>query len=161
MAEEVEGLEIPVTEEEWAKGGSKFVTIPPKLKVGDTFELDIEMGIPDWDTPGKSFKFPVTVTEAGPDEGKEDKISGGALPGKTWKVQETYRAVTGGDPPLAKGKDGIERPRLIPSAIAGKPAVGVWTVSQGPKGGVPGAELVLYPKLTAILPPGSKVESLT
>jgi len=52
-------------------------------------------------------------------------------------------------------------PRLVPSVVAGKPAVGLWRLQEGHKGGDPTAEMVLYPKLVAILPPGSKVESLT
>lgn len=144
----VEGIMLPATDEEWEKGGSKFVTIAP----GQTsVDLAVEVGMPVEETPGKSVAFPVTVTQEGPDEGKEDKIVGGILPGKTFKTKEIVEAVTGKPCPYAKGKDGKMHP-VIPLSIAGAPAIGHWEMQTGHKGGDPNAETVKYPKLIAILP---------
>lgn len=158
--EETRGLQAEATEEEYQVAGSKFVTFPPGAKRGDKLELDIEMGFPDWETPESSYKFPVTVTEDGPDNGKEDKIVGGATAKGIWKTKDIVRAVTGKDMPMAKDKEGKKHPVLVPDDIGGKPAVGLWQMQEGHKGGDPNAEIVLYPKLVSILPVGSKVESL-
>jgi len=157
VEDEVKGLEASATDKEYETAGSKFITLPPGQ---DYIDLKVEMGVPDWDTPGSSYKFPVTVIE-GVDEGKEEKISSGATAKGIWKTKEIVKAVTGADMPMAKGKDGNMHPVLVPADIAGKTAVGHWEKAKGPKGGVPGAELVTYSKLMAILPEGSKTESLT
>lgn len=157
MAEETEGLVIPVSPEEYDRAGSNWVTFPPGSKVGAELTLNVELGIPDWDTPGKSIKFPVTVTEDGSiDNGKEDKLSAGITVDGVWKLKETYKAITGEDLPIVKN-----HPNLVPTAVAGKAAVGLWRLQEGRKGGDPTAETVVYPKLVAILPVGSKVEALT
>ena len=156
MQEETEGLVIPVSPEEYERAGSNRVTFPPGSKVNAERTLDLECGIPGWDTPGKSIKFPVTVTEDGSDNGKEDKLSAGITTDGVWKLKETYKAITGEDLPIVKN-----HPNLVPSAVAGKAAVGLWRLQEGHKGGDPTAEMVVYPKLVAILPVGSKVESLT
>lgn len=153
--EEAPGIILPgVTEEEYDKAGSKFITFLPNAKVGDSVALDIEIGMADWDTPGQSMKIPVVVAEKGPDEGKEDKISFGVLPSGIWKGKEIYRAITGVDMPMRKGGDGVNHPVVDPMALAGKKAVGLWIIQEGKKGGV--GELVTYPKLQAILPAGQK-----
>lgn len=156
VPEEVEGIMLPVDDKTWEESTSKFITIP----AGKTsVDLPVEMGMPAWDTPGKSVKFPVTVTAKGPDYGKEDKISGGVEPGKTFKTKEIVEAVTGAPCPMAKGKDGKMHP-VIPASIGGMPAIGHWELQTGTKGGVPGAEPVKYPKLVSILPVGSETEDL-
>ncbi len=153
---------LPVTEEEYQSAGSKFVVFPPGSKVGDNQYRDVEMGMPDWDTPGQSIKFPVSITEEGPDKGKEDKISTGVGKSGVWKLKEVYRSVTGEDLPMKKQKDGSNHPVLDPTKVAGKTAVAQYQMQKGKKGGDPNAEDVTYPKLIAILPAGTKpeVESL-
>jgi len=147
---------LSVTEEEYEAGGSKFITFLPGAKVGDVQYRDIEVGMPDWDTPGKSLKFPVTVTEEGVDKGKEEKISTGVDSKSVWKLKEIHTAIIGGDLQMKIGADGKKHPVFIPTEYVGKPAVGVWTMQKGYKGGDPSAGEVLYPKLTNILPVGSK-----
>lgn len=158
-AEMVMGAEgeilLPTTDEEWIKGGSKFVSIPPGR---DFVDLDIEMGLPILEASGISIAFPVTVVEDGPDYGKESKISGGIRAGMTWKTREIVLAVTGSDLEFRKGKDNKLHPVLKPSEIAGMTAVGHWERAKGVKGGVSGAEVVEYPKLVSILPAGVKTE---
>ena len=143
-----------VTEEEYHTAGSKFVTFPPGAKVGDALALDIEIGMVDWDTPGQSMKVPITITEEGVDQSKEDKISFGVLPTGIWKGKEIYRAITGGDMPMKAGADGKKHPVIDPMALVGKPAVGLWAMQKGKKGGV--GEEIIYPKLQSILPAGKK-----
>jgi hypothetical protein len=60
---------------------------------------------------------------------------------------------------MKAGADGKKHPVFKPTEYAGKPAVGVWTMQKGHKGGDPSAEEVLYPKLTGILPAGSKPQT--
>ena len=144
---------LPVTEEDYLKGG-KFVTFPPNAKVGDTLYRNIEIGMVDWDTPGVSMKVPVTVTDEGIDLGKEDKVSFGVKPGGIWKGREIHLAITGEEMPVKKGSDGRKHPSIDPMALVGKPAVGMWQMTSGKKGGV--GETVTYPKLLAIFPAGYK-----
>lgn len=155
-------LELPVTQEEYDKAGSKFMTMPPNAKLGDNLFLNIEVGMVDWDTPGTSMKVPVTVTEEGPDFGKEDKLSFGVKPDGIWKGKEIYRAITGEDIPMKEGAGGKIRPFIDPIALASKSAVGQWQVQRGYPGGDKTLPPVDYPKLIAILPAGGKpaVESL-
>lgn len=147
---------LPVTEEEYEAGGSKFITFPPGAKAGDVAYRNVEVGMPDWDTPGTSLKFPVVVTEEGPDKGKEEKISTGVDSKSVWKLKELHSAILGGDLEMKAGADGKKHPVFKPTEYVGKPVVGVWTMMKGHKGGDETAEEVLYPKLTNILPAGSK-----
>lgn len=142
-----------VTEDEYKRAGSKFVQMP----AGETeTSLDIEIGMLDWDTPGTSMKVPVTVTEEGPNQDKQDKISFGVKPDGIWKGKEIYYAITGVDMPMKLGGDGKNHPVIDPMVLVGKPAVGFWQMQKGKKGGV--GEEVTYPKLISILAPGSKPE---
>lgn len=151
------GIILPgITEEEYDKAGSKFITFPPGAKVGDITYLDIEIGMLDWDSPGVSMKVPVTVAEEGVDKGKEEKISFGVDVKGIWKGKEIFRAITGGDIPMKEGSDGARHPVIDPMALVGKPAIGMWQMMSGHKGGDPAAEEVTYPKLVSILPAGEK-----
>ncbi len=145
---------LPVTEEEYDTAGSKFVTFAPGAKVGDSVFLNCETGMPDWDTPGKSLKFPITITEEGVDQGKEDKVSTGVDTKSIWKLKEIARNITGKDLEMKKGSDGKNHPVLNPADYAGKPAVAHYQLIAGKKGGV--GEEVVYPKLVELLAEGNK-----
>ena len=154
MTGEKRGIALPgVTEDEYNSAGSKFIAFPAGAKVGDVEFRDIEIGMVDWDTPGTSMKVPVTVTEEGPDKGKEEKISFGVTKTGIWKGKEIHQAITGNDMAMENG-----HPVVIPAELAGKPAVGMWQMQSGKKGGVETAETVNYPKLVTILPAGGKPE---
>jgi len=155
VAEEHEFM-LPVTEEEYESAGSKFVTFPPGAQVGASLFLDCEVGMPDWDTPGKSLKFPINITEDGPDKGKEDKISTGVDSKSIWKLREIAVRVTGEELPMKKGSDGKQHPALNPMAFVGKPAVAHYQLIEGRKGGDPAGERTVYPKLIELLPAGEK-----
>ena len=157
MAKESQVAEIvldAVTEAEYETAGSKFVTFPAGSKVGDNLYLDAEVGMPDWDTPGKSIKFPVTIIEDGIDRGKEDKISTGVDSKGVWKLKEVTQSVLHKDLEMKKGSDGKVHPVLKPMEYVGKKAVAHYQMQTGKKGGV--GEPVQYPKLIALLPFGSK-----
>ena len=161
MAKETPEFILPVTEEEYETAGSKFVTFPAsnkllKDRVGESLFLDVECGMPDWDTPGISLKFPISITEEGPDQGKEDKISTGVGTKAIWKLKELVKVVTGTDLPMKKGADGKQHPALDPMAFVGKPAVGQWIMQAGYPGGDKTQPPTYYPKLVALLPAGKK-----
>ena len=153
MVQEQEFI-LDVTEEEYESAGSKFITFLPGAKVGDVQYRDIECGMLDWDTPGKSMKIDISVTEEGIDYGKSEKISFGVNAAGIWKGKQIYLAITGENMPMKSGADGKNHPAPKAMATAGKAAVGVWVMSEGKKGGV--GDVVQYPKLQDILPAGSK-----
>lgn len=134
-----------VSVEDYEAAGSKFVTFPAGAKVGDTMLLNLELGLPDWDTPGQSLKFPVTITEEGQDQGKEDKISAGVSKEAIFKLKDFSRNVLGKDLEMKNG-----HPVFKPTEWVGKPAKGEYTMTEGKKGGV--GERVVYPKLTSLYP---------
>lgn len=144
---------LPVTEEEYQTAGSKFITFPPGAKVGDVEYRDIETGMLDWDTPNKSMKIEVVVTEE-KDNGKTEKISFGVDSKGIWKGKALYQAITGHEMPMKRAADGKNHPAPSGMDTAGKSAVGVWIMNEGKKGGV--GDTVYYPKLQDILPAGSK-----
>lgn len=142
---------LPVTSEEYRQAGSKFITMP----LGITeLELDIECGMLDWETTGKSLKLPVTVIEEGPNYSRTEKLVFGIDKGGIWKGKEIYHNVTGKEPPsITSPTDGRSHPVFKVEDFLGKPATGFWQLQHGTKGGDPSGEPVVYPKLMSILPP--------
>jgi len=172
MVDEQEFI-LPVTEEEYEAGGSKFIAFTGEdgnvlpsgawmKAIGSVNYRAVELGMPDWDTPGKSIKFPVVITEEGVDKAKEDKVATGVDSKSVWKLKEIHAAVIGGDLEMKAGADGKKHPVMKPTEYAGKAAVGVWEMQAGYKGGDPNAGATYYPKLVQLLPAGStpKTESL-
>ena len=149
-------FKLPVTEDEYNAASSKFVSLPGgstdyKKNVGLAFGYNVEVTEVDWDTPGSSMKIVVVVTEEGANKGKSEKISFGVKADGIWKGKELHYAITGKEMAIVDNA-----PVIRPLELVGKPAVGIWQVMQGTKGGVPGAEPVCYPKLENLLPAGSK-----
>jgi len=161
---EDEGILLDIDEESFDAAGSKFITFPPGAKVGDMQSRRVEI-TPDagWDNVGNSIKFPVVVVEKGPDKGKEDKLSFGIKKDAIWKGKEACAAL-GVDLndvfPTVETADGQKRKKLVPSAVIGKQAYGIWTMQEGVKGGIEGGDKVLYPKLTGFSKEPLKAESL-
>lgn len=166
MADELEFM-LPVTEEEYETAGSKFIVfadkegnaIPssqwPNL-VGQVNYRKVECGMPDWDTPNKSIKFPVTIIEDGPDKNKADKVSTGVDTKSIWKLKEINMAVLGEELEMKTGADKKKHPVLKPTKYVGKTAVGVWEMMKGKKGGEADAPTTYYPKMTQLLSENSK-----
>ncbi len=157
---------LDIDKEDYEKAGSKFITLPFDLSnyasakghVGEIYLRNIECGMLDWDTPGKSMKIPVVITE-GVDNGKDDKLSFGVDSKGIWKGKQIYKAITGEDMPFKKGKDGKEHPVINPEKINGKEAVAVYAIQEGLKGGKEGGDKIVYPKLNDIQPKGYTVKA--
>lgn len=143
---------IDVPKEEYDKSGSKFITFSADDPVGKKYYHQIEMDMPDWDTPGVSLKFPVRITD-GTDKDHEDKISCGVSVKAVWKLKEVLKAL-GVSVSSVKGQDGILHPVFDSNDVAGQKAVGCWEIQEGNKGGDLKAEKTKYPKLVSIYPSG-------
>jgi len=89
-----EGFILDVTPEEYEKAGSKFAT--PGLHLA-------EMGMPEWETPGQSIRFPFIIVEEGADSGKDGKLVAGIGKSAIWKMKEILKAI---DVPVTKTKTG-------------------------------------------------------
>jgi hypothetical protein len=145
---------LDIDKETYDKAGSKFITVPATAKIGEAFFREIETGMLDWDTAGKSMKLPVVVTET-LDKGHEDKISFGVDATGIWKGKAIYKAITGGDMPTKKGVDGKQHPVLDPMKLNGKSVVGVWVMTSGVNQ-KDTTKTTVYPKLQDIYPAGYK-----
>ena len=140
-------LIIPgITEEEYEKAGSKFAAEGMHLS---------ECGMPEWETPGQSIRFPFTIVEEGDDKGKENKIVAGVKIGAIWKLKEMLSALG-----VAISINKERQVSFDQEACVGKQFISVWateidsrTPAQGGKGGT-------YTKPTAALPIGAKTENL-
>ena len=157
---------LGVTEEEYEEAGSKFITWLDEndnpvmsgawaSQVGKTNLRDIEIGMPDWKTVGKSLKFPVSIMSE-MDKGKEDEICPGVDVKGIWKLKEIHQAIMGNELEMKVGADKKKHPVFKPAIYVGKPAVGVWEMQEGHKAGDPNAPIVYYPKLVSIMPAGTK-----
>lgn len=148
---------LEMSQEEFEKAGSKFITFDKSDPVGKLYYKDVEMDMPDWDTPGVSLKFPVRIIgpEGDPDIGKEDKMSPGVAPNAVWKLKDTLKAL-GVNLEFRKGADKKQHPVFNSEEVAGKQAVGCWEMTKGAKGGDASRGEVNYPKLISIYPAGYK-----
>ena len=134
-----------VSPEEYEKAGSKFA------QAGDHLS---ECGMPEWDTPGVSIKFPFTIVEEGEDEGKESKISAGVGKNALWKLKEILTALG------VKCKEVNGKVAFDPMACVGKPFVSVWTTEKDSRSPEEGGKGGSYTKPTGALPVGAKTEEL-
>jgi hypothetical protein len=145
-----------VTSDEYETAGSKFMTVPPQYQkqVGYTFYRKALIGMMGWDTLGKSLKIPFTIAEE-TDLNKEDKISFGIDKKGIWKGKELYKAATGGEMPMAKGKDGNMHPAPNAMELMGKEVWVQYVNQKGAKGGDVTKGETIYPKAQAFLSYGS------
>ena len=135
-------MEIPVSEEEFLAGGSKFA------QAGDH---PSEAGVPYWKTAGKSIAFPFTITE-GIDKSKEGEIIGGISPQAVWKVRETLDAL-GVPYQIVNGKV-----QFNIMDCPGKPFLSVWTTQVDTRTPEEGGKGGSYTKPTKALPIGATVK---
>ena len=135
-----------VTPEEYEKAGSKFATEGNHIA---------ECGMPEWDTPGVSIKFPFTIVgEKDPDNGKENKISCGIKKEGLWKFKEMMTAIG----VEMKVKDG--KPSFDPMSCVGKQFIVVWTTEVDSRPPAEGGKGGTYTKPTSALPLGTITEKL-
>jgi len=141
-------IQLPISEKEYKEAGSKFVTIPAG---DDSVTLAVECGMPDWDTPGVSIKFPVKVIDKGIDAGKSDKISCGVSRDAVWKLKEV--AAGFGHPEAVTFVDG--KVELDADAFVGTKAAGIWNKTKSNTD-----PPFYFAKLNSIQLPGTTTETL-
>jgi len=141
-----EGFVLDVTPEEMEKAGSKFAN--PGLHLS-------EMGMPEWETPGQSIRFPFTIVEEGPDNGKESKLVAGISPSAIWKLKEILKAVGVPYKKTADGKVAFNHMEMV-----GKQFMSLWTKQKDSRPVEEGGKGTEYTKPTAAYPVGTKEEDL-
>jgi len=141
-----EGFVLDVTPEEMEKAGSKFAL--PGLHLS-------EMGLPEWETPGQSLRFPFTIIEDGPDAGKESKLVAGIRPGAIWKLKEILQAVGVPYKATADGKVAFNHMEVV-----GKQFMSLWVKQKDSRPVEEGGKGTEYTKPTSAYPVGTKEEDL-
>jgi len=143
-------FELPVNEEEFLR--DTRITVPrdneghPTAPFFTKYHLPIQVGFVDWKTRGKSFIFPVTVTE-GEDEGKTAELYPGATAEGVWKLKDILDALG-----VSYSTNDAGNVTFDPDECENKIAVGVWSVEKGYRGGVQSPEnLVKQLKLVSIV----------
>lgn len=136
-------FQLPVTEAEYEKAGSKFAQVGNHLS---------ECTGVDWDTPGKSIKFDFQIVE-GPNEGIEGKISAGVEASGIWKLKELLKAL-GVEMTMVKGK-----PQFKSEDCIGKQFLTVWSEQVDSRSIEEGGKGTKYTKPTgALLAPEKPAE---
>lgn len=136
---------LDVTEEEYEKAGSKFAEVGEHLS---------EMGMPEWETPGLSIRFPFTIIEEGEDKGKESKLVAGVSKNALWKLKEVLKAIG----VAVTVKDG--KPTFDSTSCVGKQFLTVWTLQKDTRTPEEGGTGGTYSKPTGALAVGESVEDL-
>ena len=138
-----------MTMEEYEKSGSKFAAEGNHLS---------ECGMPEWETPGTSLRFPFTIIEEGEDNGKQNKLVCGVRKGASWKLKEMEKALGITLVAEVEGKPTIKTDALL--ACAGKQFLSVWTLEKDSRSPEEGGKGGTYTKPTSALPLEAKVEKL-
>jgi len=141
-----EGFVLDVSPEDMEKAGSKFAA--PGLHLS-------EMGMPEWETPGQSIRFPFTIIEEGTDNGKESKLVAGISPSALWKLKEILKAVGVPYKKTAGGKVAFNHMEMV-----GKQFMSLWTKQKDSRPVEEGGKGTEYTKPTAAYPVGTKEEDL-
>lgn len=114
-----------------------------------------ECGTPDWDTPGKSIKFPFTIVEEGDDNGKEGKISCGVKKEAAFKLKEMLEALG-----VAHQLTGDGRVKFSALECAGKKFKSVWVEQEDTRPVSEGGTGSKYSKAVGALPLAASTEEL-
>jgi len=141
-----EGFVLDVTPEDMERAGSKFAL--PGLHLS-------EMGMPEWETPGQSIRFPFTIIEEGTDNGKESKLVAGISKEALWKLKEILKAV---DVPYKKTDNG--KVSFNHMEVVGKQFMSLWTKQKDSRSVEEGGKGTEYTKPTSAYPVGTKEEDL-
>ena len=137
---------LNVTLEEFDSAGSKFAKAGLRLA---------ELGMPEWETPGQSIRFPFFIIEEGPDNMKDGKLVTGTSKAAMWKLKEILEAA---GVPATKTTDG--EVTFDKAAVTGKQIKVLYTNevdSRTPEEGGTGTK---YTKASAAYPPNTTEESL-
>ena len=137
---------LDVTPEEYEKAVSKFAR--PGLRLS-------ELGLPEWETPGRSIRFPFIIVEEGIDNGKENKLVAGVSKDATFKTKEILGAASVPTSTTAEGKVTFDK-----NAVVGKQIKVLYVKAvdtRKPEEGGTGTE---YTKPTRAYPPDTTDESL-
>jgi hypothetical protein len=141
-----DGFTLDATQEEFEKAGSKFAT--PGLHLS-------EAGMPEWETPGKSIRFPFTIIEDGIDNSKESKIVCGVSKEALFKLKEFLAAVGVPTKTTADGRIAFDH-----MAVVGKQFMSLWTKQKDSRPVEEGGKGTEFTKPTAAYPVGTKEEDL-
>lgn len=134
-----------VTPEEYEKAGSKFAKVGAHLS---------EYGMPEWETPGQSIRFPFTIIEEGEDNGKESKYVAGVGKTALWKLKELLKSAG----VATKEVDG--KVAFDPMECVGRQFQSIWTMEKDSRPASEGGKGGTYTKPTSALPVGAVVEEL-
>lgn len=140
-------IALPMTEEEFeAAGGSKFPAVGKHLS---------EMGMPGWKEVGRTIAFPCTITEEGPDKGKEGILYVGISKDAVWKLKEVLGALGIAYKVNKKGS-----PEFNPAECAGKVFDSIWTEAVDTRPADKGGKGSKYSKWTGCAKAGSASEEM-
>jgi len=137
---------LNVTPEEYETAGSKFARAGLRLS---------ELGLPEWETPGASVRFPFIIVEEGPDNMKDGKLVAGVGKAAMWKIKEILSAA---GVPATKTADG--RVTFDKNAVVGKRIKVLYTDEVDTRPVAEGGTGTHYTKASAAYPPETTDESL-
>ena len=137
---------LDVTPEEFESAGSKFAA--PGLHL-------VEFGMPEWENPGQSIRFPFIIVEEGADNMKDGKLVAGIGKSAIWKLKEILSAV---GVPVAKTADG--KTTFDKNAVVGKQAKVLYTQEVDTRSAEEGGKGTKYTKATSAYSPDTTNESL-
>jgi len=137
---------LDVTPEEYETAGSKFAT--PGLHL-------VELGMPEWETPGQSIRFPFIIVEEGPDNMKDGKLVAGISKAAMWKLKEILAAA---GVPATKTADG--KMTFDKNTVAGKQIKVLYTQEVDSRPVEEGGKGTKYTKASAAYPADTTEESL-
>jgi len=137
---------LDVTPEEFDSAGSKFAKAGLRLA---------ELGMPEWETPGQSIRFPFIIVEEGADNMKDGKLVAGVSKAAMWKLKEILSAA---GVPTAKTADG--KVTFDKAAVVGKQVKILYTNEVDSRSPEEGGKGTKYTKASAAYPVDATDESL-
>ena len=142
----VEGFILDVTPDEFLSAGSKFATAGLHM---------VELGMPEWENPGQSIRFPFIIVEEGADNGKEGKLVAGINKVAVLKMKEILDAAGVAITKTADGKVTFDSNEVVTKQI--KVLYTVEVDSRTPEEGGKGTK---YTKASSAYAPDTSNESL-
>jgi len=137
---------LDVTPEEYETAGSKFARAGLRLA---------ELGMPEWENPGQSIRFPFIIVEEGPDNMKDGKLVAGISKGAMWKLKEILEAARTKTAKTTDGKVAFDK-----NAVVGKQIKVLYTTEVDSRTPEEGGKGTKYTKASAAYPPETTDESL-